>query len=101
MHKMFQTVHSANSVRFLLSRNFFPRVPPEPLRVPQFGNRWSIGSIQIKNKIRDCACMCVCVCVRACACVCVCVYVHARVCVYACVCVCVCHTLHVSHSVCQ
>ena len=43
---LFQTVHSANSVRFLLSRKFSPRVPPEPLRVPlgvrvpQFGNRW-------------------------------------------------------------
>src|SRR4029434_9855072 len=41
---LFQTVHSANSVRFLLSRKFSPRVPPEPLRVPLFGNRWFRGN---------------------------------------------------------
>ena len=35
----FQRVHSANSVRFPLSRKFSSRVPPEPLRVPQFGKR--------------------------------------------------------------
>ena len=31
INSLFQTVHSANSVRFLLSRKFSPRVPPEPL----------------------------------------------------------------------
>src|SRR4029434_1194168 len=35
------SLHSANSVRFPLSRKCSPRVPPEPL--PQFGNRGSNG----------------------------------------------------------
>src|SRR4029434_6113743 len=57
MHKMMftsescnsvQTVHSANSVRFLLSRKCSPRVPPEPLRVPQFGNRGTRRYITVK-----------------------------------------------------
>ena len=45
---LFQRVHSANSVRFPLSRKCSPRVPPEPLRVPQFGNRgsrWNLLSV--------------------------------------------------------
>src|SRR4029434_1062100 len=53
MHNMMfpsESCNSANSVRFLLSRTFSPRVPPEPLHVPlgvcvpQFGNRWSRGA---------------------------------------------------------
>src|SRR4029434_2524152 len=32
-------LHSVNSVRFPLSQKCSPRVPPEPLRVPHFGNR--------------------------------------------------------------
>src|SRR4029434_216736 len=45
MHKIMfpsescNSVSKGNSVRFPLSRKFSPRVPPEPLRVPQFGNR--------------------------------------------------------------
>src|SRR4029434_6944393 len=45
------TLQPANSVRFLLSRTFSPRVHPEPLRVPlgvrvpQFGNRWCTSCI--------------------------------------------------------
>src|SRR4029434_4088711 len=51
---LFQTVHSANSVRFLLSRKFSPRVPPEPLCVPQFGNRGARGTCtSLMQKLSD------------------------------------------------
>src|SRR4029434_9923826 len=55
MHKMMfpsescNSVSKGNSVRFPLSRKFSPRVPPEPLRVPQFGNRCGMVSMQVKS----------------------------------------------------
>src|SRR4029434_8172438 len=62
MHKMMfpsescnTVLHSANSVRFPLSRTFSPRVPPEPLgvRVPQFGNRCCTAGVFNWSSPRD------------------------------------------------
>src|SRR4029434_6831613 len=55
MHKMMfpsescNSVSKGNSVRFPLSRTFSPSAPPEPLCVPQFGNRGTRGTRDVRS----------------------------------------------------